>query len=93
MAVDLFVGSGDGTGRPRLPPAVLHRSGSLEEEFLHHLEATNQGQQTDKIRGRHPAQGAKHQHRGSASEAEGQAGFLDFTPADVNDELDTADGQ
>ena len=61
----------------------------LEKKFLYHLEATNQGQQTDKIGGRHPAQSAQRRHRGSACETEGQAGFLDVIPTDVNDELDT----
>jgi hypothetical protein len=63
----------------------------LEKKFLYHLEATNQCQQTDKIGGRRPAQSTKHQHRNSAAEAKGQASFLDFTSADVNEELDAAD--
>jgi hypothetical protein len=40
------------------------------------------------MRRRHPAQSAKHQHCGSTSEAESQAGFLNFSPAGVNDALD-----
>ncbi len=40
----------------------------------------------------HIAQGAQDQHCDRTPEAKGQAGFLDFTPAGVNEELDAADG-
>jgi hypothetical protein len=64
----------------------------LEKKFLNHLQGANQGQQTDKIGGRHPAQSSQRQHRHRTAEAKGQASCLDFIPTGGNDELDKADG-